>query len=147
MATGITLGHTVIISYDYGGTAKQERVYADMPRADLDLNSFPRVGMNIAHTATNPFGIGGANHITDILISVYVWVPVKIATSEAGVGGTAYLESVIKLIRDTLRTNAKNFYSFSYIYPMSTSPIIKGQNDYILQMSIDFNIRYVCEIN
>jgi len=142
--TGAGIGEAVVIQYDYSASA--DKIYPDMPRVDLTLTSFPRVGIEITNSNTMPFGLGGMTHISDLLITVYAWVPVNKDTSIAGgLGGTADLNDLIKNIRDTIRTNAKSYYNFTYITPKSTSPVIKGENNKIIQLSQDFYIKFLTE--
>jgi hypothetical protein len=142
--TGATVGDSVVIQYDYSSSA--DKIYPDMPRTDLRLTSFPRVGIEITNSNTEPLGLGGMTHISDLLITVYAWVPVNKDTEIAGgLGGTSDLNDLIKNIRDIIRTNAKSYYNFTYITPKSTSPIIRGENNKIIQMSQDFYIKFLTE--
>lgn len=142
--TPTTGGEDIEVSYDYSSSA--DKIYPDMPRTDLTLTSFPRVGIELTSSRTEPLGLGGLRHISDLIVTAYVWVPVNKDTNIAGgLGGTSDLNNTIKRVRDALRTTPKSYYNFPYIYPMSTSPIITGQDNKIIQMSQDFNVRFVVE--
>jgi hypothetical protein len=133
----------VATQYDYGSS---DKIYPDMPRDDLSLTSFPRVGIELTSISTQPLGLGGAVHISDILVTVIVWSPVNKDTNIAGgFGGLTDLEDTMTLIRAAVRTNAKGFYTFPWIYPKGTAPITRGQNDKVMQHSQDFLIRFRIE--
>jgi len=133
----------VATQYDYGSG---DKIYPDRPRDDLTLTSFPRIGIDIPTASTVPLGAGGTNFISDILITVFVWVPVgKDVNIAGGLGGTADLESVMTLIRTAIKGNAKGFYTVPWIYPKGRGPIIPGTNNKIMQMSGDFFARFVIE--
>jgi hypothetical protein len=142
---GATLGDSVIINYDYGTSG--EKIYPDRPRDDITLTSFPRIGIDIPTTTTTEFGLGGATHITDpLLVTIFIWVPVnKDSAVAGGIGGTTDLNDLISTIRDKIRIAAKNFITFPWITPASTTGIIAGQNNKIIQMSQDFKVRFVTE--
>lgn len=141
--TPLTNGQVVVYQLDFGSG---DKIFPDYPREDLTLTSFPRVGIEITSVSTSPLGLGGGNHISDILVTIYVWVPANKDSSIAGgFGGLTDLEATIKNIRDVMRTNAKNFYTFSWIYPKGESPLIRGQSNKVMQKSIDFFIRFKIE--
>jgi hypothetical protein len=140
--TGATVGWTVTIVYDYISTAGSEKIYPDYPREDLGFDKFPRIGLELTSQETNPLGLGGTNWISDIVITVYLWVPTE---NKNSLGGTEYLNDTLTLIRQTLQTNAKSFKLFQFITPGHTSPIIKGKNDKIMQQSQDYMIRFLVE--
>jgi hypothetical protein len=117
-----------------------------MPRNDLSLTSFPRVGISLVSVSTKPLGLGGTTFISDVLVSIYAWMPVNKDTAvSGGLGGTDDISILLHNIRETLENNAKSFYTFKWIEPINTSPIIPGQNNKIIQQSHDFNIRFVVE--
>lgn len=143
LLSGATLNDSVSITYDYGAS---DKIYSDMPRDDLTLQSFPRISIELTSSNTNPLDLGGMSHLSDFLITIYLWVPAnKESAIAGGIGGTQDIRYYLGLIRDAIRTNSKSFYSFNYITPFSTSPLIKGTNNKILQMSEDFKIKFVVE--
>ena len=143
--TGATLSDAVAIQYDYGATSG-EKIYPDYPRGDLTLTSFPRIGMEITSARTETFGLSGVNHISDILITIFAFVPVnKDSNVSGGLGGTMDLSDLISTIRNTIRTNAKLFSQFQYIYPTSVSPLMRGTNDKIIHQSADFIAKFLVE--
>ena len=136
-------GDVVAITYDYGSS---DKIYPDMPRDDLSLTSFPRVGIELTSLSTEPFGLGGANHISDIVITIIVWASVNKDSSIAGgFGGLTDLENTMTSIRDVIRNAAKTFYTFPWIYPKGTNPITRSTNNKVMQHSQDFMIRFRTE--
>lgn len=136
-------GEALVVSFDYG---TGDKIYPDMPRADLSLSSYPRVGLQITNSNTQDFGLGGASHISDILITVYVWVPANKDSSVAGgIGGTESLKDLLTTIRTSMRTNAKLFGTFPFVTPKTTSPVMASDDKKLLQLSQDYNVRFVVE--
>jgi hypothetical protein len=143
LSTGATLSDAVAIQYDYGTS---DKIFPDMPRGDLSLSSFPRIGISLVNARTEPFGLGGMQHISDVLITVYIWMPInKVSTIAGGIGGTDDLNNYLSDVRSNIRTNAKLFQSFQYITPVGSTPIIVGQNQKIIQASQDFMIKFLVE--
>lgn len=141
--TPLTNGQAVAYSIDWG---TGDKVYPDLPRDDLTLTSYPRVGIELTSISTEPLGLGGNNHISDILITVYIYVPVNKDTNVAGgYGGLADLEESMRLLRNAVRNFAKSFYTFSWITPAGTGPLIRGINNKIMSQSQDFNIKFNVE--
>lgn len=141
--SNLTGGETVAYVLDYGSG---DKIYPDYPRDDLTLTSFPRVGIEMTSISTTPLGLGGANHMSDMLWTVYVWVSANKDTNIAsGFGGQTDLETTMNLIRSAVRTNAKLLYTIPWIYPLNTSPILRGQYDKVLQQSQDFRVRFRVE--
>jgi hypothetical protein len=141
--TALTNGQVVAYQVDWG---TGDKIYPDMPRDDLTLTSYPRMGIELTGLSTMPFGIGGDSHISDIVITIIVWVPVNKDTAVAGgFGGLNDLESTMNLIRAAIRSNAKSFYTFPWIYPRNRGPLNRGTNNKIMQMSSDYFIRFKVE--
>jgi hypothetical protein len=142
--TPLVNGNVVSATYDYGSTYA-DRIYPILQRETMTLYAFPRIGIEIVNISTDPLGIGGSNHISDILVSVILWAPANLDSSVVAYGGQSDMESTMTLIRDAIRTNAKNFYTFSWITPKGRGPIRKSTNNKILQTSQDFMIRWKVE--
>jgi hypothetical protein len=114
--------------------------------SDLTLTSYPRVGIEILSSTTEPFGLGGMTHISDFLISIIVWVSANKDTNIAsGYGGLSDLQTCIYSVRNALRTNAKSLYTIPFITPSTTGPLVKGNYNKVLQMNQDFNGRFKVE--
>lgn len=149
-ATGVLTWNSALINNDVvtysidWGTG--DKIYPDMPRDDLTLTSFPRIGIELTSIDSTPLGLGGGNHISDILITIIAWVPVNKDTNIAGgFGGLSDLEETMRLIRDAMRTYAKTFYTFPWITPRGTGPQIRGTNGKIIQQNADYLIRFKVE--
>ena len=143
MVTGMTVGHAISVSFDYGSS---DKIYPDMPRDDITLTSFPRVGIETTSISTQPFGLGGMTHISDVMFTVIAWVSAnKDSAIASSYGGITDLATLMKNIRDAIRTNAKSFASFQYITPQGTGPVRKGKNDKGLQQTADYNVKFKIE--
>lgn len=141
--TGATLSDAVIIQYDYGTTgAGGDKIYPDYPREDLSFKSYPRIAVEITNQNTEPLGLGASKWISDIVITVFAWVP---AERISNIGGSDYLSYLTTKIREALINRAKSFYLFKFIKPLSTTGIIKGPYDKVLQQNQDFMIQFVIE--
>ena len=144
MLSALTLSDVVVVNYDYSSTA--DRIYPDYPRDDLSLSSYPRVAIELTSMTTEPFGLGGMVHISDILLTVYAIVPAdKDLAVASGYGGLKNLTTLCYNIRDNLRTNAKSLYICPYITPSTIGPIVPGTSDKLMQSSQDFRVRFRTE--
>ncbi len=139
--TPLIAGQVVVYSIDWGNT---DKIFPDFPRDGITFDSFPRVGIDLTSVSTEPRGLGGTVHMSDLLVTITVWVSAE-KNNVTNFGGLVDLESTINLIRSSMRTNAKSFYTFPYIYPKGQSPLIRGKNDKVLQRSGDFFIRFRIE--
>ena len=136
-------GDVVNYSIDWGGS---EKIWGDYPRDTITLEALPRIGIELTSTKTEPFGIGGMTHISDILLTVVVWVPANTDVNVAGgFGGINDLQTTLGTIRDKFRQYAKSFYSFKYITPAGQGPIMPGMNNKILQQTDDLVIKFLVE--
>ena len=142
--TALVQGDVVIINYVYGSG---DKIYPDLPRDDISLKgSYPRIGIGTDGPYTEPNGLGGMSHMSDILVTIMVAVPAnKDSATNGGMGGLDDLEEIHRLIRDAIRSGAKSFYNFQWITPVGGGPLLKGQNDNILKRSCDYKIRFIVE--
>lgn len=133
----------VVYIIDWGAS---DKIFPDMPRDDLTLTSFPRIGIELTSASTEPLGLGGANHISDIVITIIAWVSVnKDSAIASGFGGLSDLETTMNLIRAAIRANAKLFYTFSWMTPKGRSPLTRSTNNKVMQMSSDYAIKFLIE--
>ena len=139
--SGATLGHAVVIQYDHG-SGGEDKIYPDYPRGQLTLSQFPRIALEETSVDTQPLGLGAINWMSDIVITIYVMVPTEKTNS---VGGTEYLNDTVTLVRQTIMNNSQGFKLFKFIKPGHVSPIIKGENDKVMQQSQDFTIQFLVE--
>lgn len=143
LTTASTIGDAVSIQYDYGSP---DKIFPDNARDDLQLNSFPRVAISIVSSTSQPFQLGGGRHISEVMVTVYAYVPVKKeSTIAGGIGGMDDLNDLITRIRNVIRTKEKSFITAPFVTPMGVSPAIPGTNNAILQMSADFNCKFIIE--
>jgi len=114
-----------VVSYDYGTGS----IFPDFPRNDLNINSYPRIAVDIQNVDTDANGIGGESFISNIGFTIVVYAD---STSE--------IDGYIQAIKDAMRTNAKLFYYINFIKPTITSPLITSpdRRDEIMQRSTDF---------
>lgn len=144
--TPLILNQVVAYSIDWSSASTGDKIYPDLPRDDLSLTSFPRIGIELTSIATQPIGLGGSTHLSDLVFTIFVWVPAnKDSNIAGGFGGLTDLETTMASIRSAIRTNAKLFYTFPWIYPRGTAPITKGPNGKVLQHSQDFFVRFKLE--
>lgn len=142
--TGATINDPVSIIYNYGSSG--DKIYPDLPRDDLTLTSYPRVGIELTSITTQPFGLGGMVHMSDLLITIFAWMPANIDTAvSGGFGGQTALSTLVYNIRNVIRTNAKSYYTFTYITPAGTGPLLKGEDGKLLTQSQDFQIKFKTE--
>src|SRR3990167_9276630 len=67
--TALIQNDVVLVTYDYGSG---DKIYPDFPRDDLRLTSFPRIGIELTSVTTEPLGLGGNNHLSDLLITIII---------------------------------------------------------------------------
>ena len=138
LITPLQGGEAIQLEYDYG---TKDKIYPDFPRDDLTLESFPRIGLALTSSSTEVMGIGGLGHITDIIMTIFLFMPVNKNTSTAsGIGGVSDLNNYYTAIRNAITSNSKNFKSFTYITPISINPIMPSTNNKIIQISGDYKI-------
>mgnify|MGYP007100044471 CR=1 FL=1 len=125
---------TYSISYDYG----TDKIFADFPRSDLTISSFPRIGVDFVDIISDNGGMGNVNLNTyDISIAVYG-------------SNKDDIHSYTKKIRQLIIDNQNNFYYMKVVKPRLMSPIIPGQfekvKDKIFQRNIDIRALLNLEI-
>lgn len=125
----ITGVDNIVVTYDYGAS---DRIYPDLPRLDLKLNSYPRIGFRILDVVTQPMAIGGKDDISFILIEVIVYALSVKQSSSIG-----------EVMRDLFRDNKQEFHYFRYITPKNIGPTIISpeRNNEIVQRNYIFEIK------
>jgi len=113
-----------IVSHDYG----KDKIFPDFPRDDLDINSFPRIAVDILNVSTDAFGIGGSQFISNVALTIVVYDD-----------DSDDLDSYIQTIKDLYVSNAKNFYYLKFVKPTLIGPTINSpdKKDEIMQKNID----------
>ena len=123
------------ITYDYGS----DKIFPDFPRADLTIDSFPRIGFDIINMPSTPGGFGNVN-ITEVNISIIVY---GLDTDD--------IQDWIKTIRTNLITDQLNFYNLFVVRPTLVGPAIKSPTelgrDKVFQQNIDLIGEWNYEIN
>lgn len=143
LTSALSGGEALEASFDYGSS---EKIYPDFPRDDLTLTSFPRVGIEITSATTEPFALGGADHISDFVITIFAIVPVnKDSNVASGYGGTGDLSTLVSNIRGAIRTYAKSLHTIPYIYPLTLNPITTGWKNKAIMQSADFMAKFIVE--
>jgi len=124
----------IAVSYDFG---VGDRVYPDLPRIDLDLTSYPRVGFDDVSITSNEEALNAELIRSDILITMITYSNRKDELLE-----------VLKRARDAIISNKKSFFFFQFITPTSTGPMVlsAGRSDKIMQKSQDFRIPFEFEV-
>jgi len=130
----LVLGHTITISLDYG---TGDKIYADYPRDDITISSFPRIAFDIYGLTTETAGFGNVNKTSfRFMIDIY-----------------DSKQTIAEGYMDALRTaiiNAQNsFYNFAYIKPINVRQAepIDFTNYKIYKLGMDTEQKNNYEIN
>lgn len=136
----------IVISYDYGSS---DKIYPDFPRDQMNLSSYPRVGIDITTGSSEPFDLGVTSDISEFMLTVFAIVPSnQVSGIAGGLGGTSDLDTLIRSIRNAFRGNKKSFYSFPLILPNAgPNPITYGKDNKTMMRSQDFRLPFVVETN
>ena len=97
------------IDYDYG----TDKIWADFPRDDLSINSYPRIAVDILSISSDAFGIGGNEDISNILFTVVVYGQ-EMET----------VQDYITDIRKNFLENRSAFFYIRFIKPVGLGPLI-----------------------
>ena len=132
IAPGDTLD--IDVEYDYGA----DKIFGEVPRIDLTLSSYPRIGVQVTGSRTEEGALDGSLNYTDFLISVYVY-----ANKSNDVDTFAYN------VRQAVLANKKLLYYLRYITPVGETSIRNedGRNNKIEFKTIDFIAPLNEEIN
>jgi hypothetical protein len=106
-------GSTVLVYY-WSGT---EWIYPDMPRADLGMNSYPRIAFDVISVSREPYGIGGTSFKNEYLAQINAYADKNSTVDE-----------LIHKAGSVFMKTAKNFKNWQFIYPSNLTPTIKGVN-------------------
>lgn len=117
------------VQFDYQDSSYW--IFPDVPRADLSLDSYPRVGIGRIIVRTKEDGLHADGNLTDFFGSIVV----RSAKENE-------LNSLITDIRTLIRQNKKKFHYFKLIIPQGAGSMIPqpGREEKILQMNQDFLI-------
>ena len=137
-STVITFGSNqtgdYIVSHDYG----TDKIFPDMPRDDLDIDSYPRISVDILSAPGDAFGIGGDSFISDVAFSVIVYDD-----------DSDDIDEYVDAIKDVYITNAKNFFYLPFIKRILIGPTIDSpdKKNEIMQKNIDYVAQFNVETN
>jgi len=93
----------VDIEYDYG----DDKIFGDIPRIDLNLDSYPRLAVQITASRTDDGSLDGTVQFTEYLVTFYAYAD---SVDDA--------ESYITACREAILGNKKDFYYLRYIRPL-----------------------------
>lgn len=99
-------GESYSVDYDYGS----DKIFADMPRNDLTINSFPRVAVDIIGDSSQDIGLGAGSKLTTLSFSIYVY-DFK----------TKNIDAKLTLIKNAMLSHQKSFYYQRYVNRINTS--------------------------
>lgn len=115
------------IIYDTGS----DKIFADYPKNNLNLSSYPRVAVDIISTTSEPVGFGGGSvaTITDILF-----------TCVAYNNKTKEVRKLIDKIKVAIMNNQTEFFYFKVTLPQAIGRIAPSDNtkNEIFQVNFDF---------
>jgi len=133
LSTPASVGNTIEITYDAG---VGDKIYSDLPRLDISLDSYPRVGFDDISHANTEQALGGSLIRTDILISLIVYAATKEECLE-----------IWQSCRDAILANKKSFHFFQFITLAGAGPMAKsaGRHEKIVQKNQDFRIPFEFE--
>lgn len=116
-----------LVTYDYGSN---DIIWFDMPKQELKIKDFPRVGMDIIGDTTDDLEITGDQQLVQVSLSIYVYS-----------NDTDEIDDKIKTIKELIIANKKNFYSHRYLRNIGSGPLLlwdtKGETK-IFQRNTDF---------
>jgi hypothetical protein len=126
-------GSIVEIKYCYGTSW----VYPDVPRADLNIESYPRINLKFISVRTKEDGLGALGNITDILCSLQVWS-----------ANANELSDLINDARTIIMQNKKNLHYFKLMVPGEQGPVLiaPGREDKIIAQNQDFMLQFRLEV-
>jgi hypothetical protein len=98
------------ISYDTGST---DRIFPDYPQANLKLNQFPRIAVDIIGSTSNEVGIGAS-----ITQSTYNITIICYSKSQEEI------EEMVTKVKKLIMDNKKNLHYSAFITPTAQGPIL-----------------------
>jgi len=101
------------IDYDVGST---DRIFPDFPQANLALNQFPRIAVDIKGSVATEFGIGAAATQSTYSIAI-------IAYSKS----QEEVETMISAIKTLLMANKKSLHYSAFITPTNVGSLLVSE--------------------
>ena len=117
-------GNMVII-YDYGA----DKIWGDFPRDDLQIDSYPRIAIDVISKKTDSIDLGGLNFLSDSWLTCVIYSD-----------NLDYIESHLNTIEKLMMTKGHSFYFIKFVKPIGQGPVIKSdnRNQTILHKNVDF---------
>lgn len=100
--------NNISIEYDYGS----DKIFGEIPRMDLSLDSYPRIAVQLTSTRTEEGATDGSINYSDFLFTIYIYAD-----------NSNNIKTYSKNIRETMLVNKKNIYHLRYITPVAESSI------------------------
>jgi len=97
------------IEYDYG----TDKIYPDLPRTDLSIDSFPRIAIDTIGLDTEELGLGADANMTNASFAIYVYD-----------SKTSTIESFIDTLRTKFIQNKKNFFYMNFLTVVTVGPML-----------------------
>lgn len=125
-----TAGWAYEFVYDYG----TDKIFADLPRNDLTVSSFPRIAVDIIGDNSEDMGLGATSKMTTLSFSIYVY---DFKTKD--------IDSTLTTIKQKMLEHQKSFYYQRYVTRIRTGPVMIFQttgNAKIMFKSIDYMSKF-----
>lgn len=118
------------IDYDTGTT---DRIFPDYPQANLRLNQFPRIAVDVISSLSNEFGIGAATTQSTYSLNIICY-----DKSQENV------EIMISSIKSTILDNKKSLFYSAFLTPTDTGPMIVSEfgDKKVFQRNQDAQVRF-----
>jgi len=133
LAAACSGGEAIEIKFDAG---VGDHIFSDLPRIDLSLESYPRIGFDDISHASVEQCLGGTLVKTDILVSLVCYATTK-----------EECLTMWQACRNAVLANKKNFYHISFITLAGAGPLAKsaGRHEKVMQKNQDFRIPFEFE--
>jgi hypothetical protein len=123
------------VIYDYG----TDKIYPDLPREDLTISSYPRIGIDIIGDDSVDIELGAMTKMTNLSFSLYIY-DFKVSD----------IDNTLTKIKKAMMANQKLFYYQRYVKRLRTGPLMIFQTygqSRVMFKTIDylseFNLEYV----
>lgn len=130
--TPLSGGEAVSIGYHYGGTW----IYPDMPREDVQIGSYPRIGIKTLDSSMIEIDLGAAMTQTSTLKEIAVFSR-----------NLSQLRSIINSVKTTIINNKKSLYNVQLMLPAGIGPIgnVPGRSQELLSQSMTVEFPFIFE--
>lgn len=97
------------VVYDAG----PDKIFTDLPRADLSLSSFPRLSVDMIGDSSDDIELSGSTKQSNVSFSIYVYD-----------FNTDNIDNTLKIIREKFLGNQSKFHYFGYTKRIRTGPLL-----------------------